>query len=99
MIWRLWRGVARADQAANYEQHLRRETFPALRTIEGFVDASILTRSLATGVEFLVVSRWVSMENIATFAGKDVEAAVVPRNVEQMMVEFDRTVTHYTLVV
>jgi hypothetical protein len=40
-----WRGLARHDQAAAYERHLRDDTFPALRSIEGFVDATILRRT------------------------------------------------------
>ena len=98
MISRQWRGLARAERADEYAEHLRRDTFPALRRIEGFVDASILRRALAEGVEFLVVTRWSSMEAIARFAGGDVEAAVVPENVQRMMIEYDRRVRHYEVV-
>ena len=45
MISRQWRGLAREDQARNYLKHLRTETFPALRKLPGFVDASILSRT------------------------------------------------------
>lgn len=36
MISRQWRGVARSNQAQNYIEHLRTDTFPALRTLPGF---------------------------------------------------------------
>lgn len=98
MIARHWRGVADAARAREYEQHLRLETFPSLGRIAGFVDAAILRRSIATGVEFLIVTRWQSMEAIRQFAGADPEAAVVPPVVEAMMVEYDRRVTHYEVV-
>jgi heme-degrading monooxygenase HmoA len=95
MISRQWRGLARAEQACAYEDHLRTETFPALRKMEGFVDASILKRRLPSGVECLIVTRWTSMAAIEKFAGADTEVAVVPANVRRMMVEFDERVRHY----
>jgi heme-degrading monooxygenase HmoA len=98
MICRQWRGLARTDQARHYEEHLLRETLPALKRIDGFVDASILVRKLKTGVEFLVETRWASMDAIARFAGSDVEAAVVPEDIQRIMVEYDRRVKHYEVV-
>jgi heme-degrading monooxygenase HmoA len=98
MISRQWRGLARSEAAQAYEAHLIQETFPALRKIEGFVDASILKRIVETGVEFLVVTRWSSLEAIAKFSGSDLEAAVVPDKVQRMMVEYDRRVKHYEVV-
>ena len=98
MISRQWRGLARTDRASAYEEHLRAETFPALRDIEGFVDAVILKRAVTKGIEFLIVTRWDSMAAIEKFSGADVEAAVVPDNVRQMMLEFDQRVRHYEVV-
>ena len=98
MISRQWRGLARPERAQDYVRHLRTETFPQLRRIAGFVDASILTRELAAGVEFLVVTRWESLGAIRDFAGLDAETAVVPEEVQRMMLEYDRRVRHYQVV-
>lgn len=98
MISRQWRGLARPDQAQNYVAHLRSETFPALQAIAGFVDASILSRPVACGVEFLIVTRWRSLEAIVTFAGSDAEAAVVPAHVARMMIEFDERARHFEVI-
>ena len=98
MIARLWRGSARPSQAGAYEEHLRRHTFPALKEIPGFVDASILRRPVEGGVEFLIVTRWASMEAIESFAGSDAEAAVVPAEVQEMMIEYDRRVNHFEVM-
>jgi hypothetical protein len=38
---------------------------------------------------------WKSREAIQAFAGPDLEAAVVPAVVRDMMVEFDERVRHY----
>ena len=95
MISRHWRGLAKMERASEYERHLIDETFPALRRIDGFLGADILKRRVEEGVEFLVVSRWESPEAIAAFAGPDTEAAVVPPNVQSMMIEYDRRARHY----
>ena len=98
MISRHWRALARVDRADDYETHLRSATFPALRKIAGFVDASILKRTLAGGIEFLVVTRWDSLSAIEKFTGADVEIAVVPPNVREMMLEYDGRARHYEVV-
>lgn len=98
MIERHWRGLCRAQQASAYIEHLEKDTFPAVRRLAGFLDARILHRQVPQGVEFLVVTRWESLEAIRAFAGDDVEAAVVPQNVRAMMIEFDAACRHYTVV-
>jgi heme-degrading monooxygenase HmoA len=98
MISRQWRGLAQATQAQNYLQHLRTETFPALRKLPGFVSATILSRRLGAGVEFLVVTQWDSLDAIAGFAGADPEAAVVPAEAAAMMIEYDRRVRHFEVI-
>jgi heme-degrading monooxygenase HmoA len=98
MISRQWRGLAHPNRAQDYIEHLRTETFPALRKIPGFVDASVLSRPFGAGIEFLVVTRWGSMEALAKFAGSDPEAAVVPATAAAMMIEYDRRARHYEVV-
>jgi heme-degrading monooxygenase HmoA len=90
--------LARPDEARNYVEHLRRDTFPALTAIPGFVDASILRRDVPGGVEFLIVTRWASMAAIEAFAGLDPERAVVPPNVVAMMIEYDERVKHFDVL-
>ena len=98
MISRQWRGLAKASRAGDYVEHLRKDTFPRLRRIAGFVDASILQRHVDPGVEFLIVTRWTSLAAIRKFAGDDAVTAVVPPEVQAMMIEYDRTVRHYEVV-
>lgn len=99
MISRQWRGLAKLSDANRYVEHLRTETFPQLARITGFVSASILRRDMEDGVEFLVITMWKSLEAIRSFAGPDAEQAVVPEKVQAMMVSYDRTVSHYEVVV
>ena len=98
MISRQWRGLAHPIRAQDYIKHLRTEIFPALRKIPGFVDASILSRQVSGGVEFLVVTRWESLGAIAKFTGADMEAAVVTAEDAEMMIDYDRRVRHYEVV-
>jgi hypothetical protein len=98
VISRQWHGLARPERAQDYIRHLRTETFPALRKISGFVDACILSRTLATGVEFQIVTRWDSIDAIVKFAGADPEESVVPPQVVEMMIEYDSRATHFEVV-
>ncbi len=98
VIARQWRCLAYSDRAPEYLRHLRTETFPALRKIPGFVGASIYARTLETGIEFLVVTRWESLDAIARFAGADAELAVVPAKAAAMMIEYDQRARHYEVV-
>jgi heme-degrading monooxygenase HmoA len=98
MIDRHWRGLAKREFADQYVAHLRRETFPQLERIKGFVDASILRREVERGVEFLIVTRWKSIDAIGAFAGADAEAAVVPANVQRMMIEYEARARHYEVL-
>lgn len=98
MIARHWRGVARADSADDYVAHLQGRTFVALQRVPGFLRAGILRRAVADGVEFLVVTEWVSVQAIERFAGADAEAAVVPPEVQAMMVRYEERAVHYERV-
>jgi len=98
MISRQWRGLAKSECADRYVEHLRDETLPQLRKLPGFVSASIARRALPNGVEFLVETRWESIDAICGFAGADAETAVVPPSVQRMMIEYDHRARHYQIV-
>jgi heme-degrading monooxygenase HmoA len=98
MISRQWRGLAKPDCSQAYADHLRKETFPAIGKLPGFLRASILRRMLPEGVEYLVVTEWANLEAIRQFAGNNVERAVVPAAVREMMLEYDQVVRHYEII-
>jgi len=95
VISRYWRGLFRAERADDYVRHLREKTFVNLERLDGFVSASILRRDVATGVEFVVLTRWRSLESVKAFAGEDPERAVVPEELSAMILEYDERVRHY----
>ena len=95
MIERHWKGITRNEEAENYIRHLQTKTFPHLADLNGFIKATILRRPVAKGTEFLIITVWDSIDSIRQFAGEKVEVANVPPEAQKLMVEFDRTATHY----
>ena len=77
MIVRAWRGRASAANKQGYVAHFRSKVLPELRHIDGFLGASLLRAPHPGGVEFLVLTRWRSMDAIRAFAGDEVSRAVV----------------------
>lgn len=95
MISRHWTGLVKKGREDEYLAHLKNETFKRLYQIEGFVNASILKRELTEGTEFLIITKWDSLEAIKQFAGENYETAVVPKIAQEMMRRFDKLVKHY----
>ena len=98
MIVRTWRGRASAARSAAYPEHFRRRVVPELERIEGFLGASLLQQARADEVEFLVLTRWASMDAIRAFAGDTLETAVVEPDAVAALSSFDRSVQHYEVV-
>ncbi|MFZ0640486.1 MAG: antibiotic biosynthesis monooxygenase [Candidatus Acidiferrales bacterium] len=95
MIVRVWRGRVAASNERAYIEHLTRRVFPGLRTVDGFLGASLLKEGRADGVEFLVLTRWASMDAIRVFAGPNASTAVVEPAAAAILLDFDRVVRHY----
>ena len=95
MIARQWTGLVKKEREAEYIDHLKTDTFKKLARIDGFIEASILKRELAEGIEFVIITNWNSIEAIKEFAGETYETAVVPQVAQGMMVKYDKLVKHY----
>lgn len=99
MIIRQWRG--RSDRARQdaYPAHFRAHVIGELRTVDGFLGAELMRRtSTDDAVEFTVLTRWASMDAIRAFAGDDPTRAVVEPGAQAVLTDYDRTVTHHTVV-
>ena len=97
MIERHWKGIAKEAMAGDYMLHLKNDTFQRLKSITGFLSAKILTRHVAEGIEFLIVTTWQDENAIKAFAGPDMETAVVPMVVRDMMVSYSKHAQHYSI--
>jgi heme-degrading monooxygenase HmoA len=98
MIIREWRGRASSSQADAYPKHFREKVISELRRVAGFAGAQLARRQLDDKIEFLVLTRWRSMDAIRAFAGKDVEKAIVEPAAAAALIEFDSRVRHYEVV-
>jgi heme-degrading monooxygenase HmoA len=98
MVIREWRGRTSQARSAEYPRHFRTSVVPVLRRVHGFLDASLSERRQGDQVEFLVLTRWISMEAIREFAGSDPEAAVIEPGAIAALNDYDHTVRHYDVL-
>ena len=98
MIVRTWRGRVSAEKSSAYPEHFRRHVVPELERIDGFLGAMLLREARADEIEFLVLTRWESMDAVRAFAGEEVEKAVVEPDAAAALTSFDTTVQHYEAV-
>jgi heme-degrading monooxygenase HmoA len=61
MISRLWHGWTTRENAAAYENLLRREVLPGIHRVQGFQGAQLLRRDGEKEVEFVTITRFESM--------------------------------------
>jgi len=96
VIVRVWKGRGSADGIDRYcREHFEVVVLPELRMLDGFVDASVLVRD----GEVVVATRWESLDAVHAFAGDDIGRAVVESVVDELLDEYDTTVTHYDVAV
>ena len=98
MIIRVWSGRAEPSRRDAYPEHFRTVVMPDLTSVDGFVGAHLATRERDGLVEFVVLTRWVSMAAIHAFAGDDADRAVVEPGAVAALADFDDTVAHYEVV-
>lgn len=97
MISRHWTGLAKKEKANEYIEHLQNNTFKHIALIPGFIAAHILKRELDEGIEFLIVTEWSSLNAIKQFAGENLDSAVVPDAVKELLIRYDDKVKHYEI--
>ena len=100
MIVRSWSATATSAGAADYSRTSPARCCPAARAA-GFADAYLLSRDLADAgwVELTACTFWESAEAIRAFAGDDIAVSVVEPEARAMLLDFDRTATHRSLLV
>ena len=98
MISRLWHGWTTNENAAAYENLLRREVLPGIHRVQGFQGAQLLRRDGEKEVEFVTITLFESMQAVKEFAGEDYEVAVVPPEARKLLSRFDERSAHYETV-
>jgi heme-degrading monooxygenase HmoA len=98
VIIREWRGRASPDRAEAYPEHFRRAVLPELRGIPGLLGATLSRREDGSRIEYLVLTRWQSLDAIRAFAGDDIGKAIVEPGAVAALLDFDDFVRHYEVV-
>lgn len=99
MIARIWSAQTTQPQVSAYVEHLRTLVVPSLKTLAGYEGAMLLERAVSDTVEIIVITFWTSAEAIRSFAGADMEAAVVADEALALLTQFDQRVRHYEVAV
>jgi heme-degrading monooxygenase HmoA len=101
MIVRTWSATADAAGAEDYSRYFDGTLLPQLRNLPGFAGAYLLRRDLGDDgtVELTTHTFWESPEAIRAFAGKDITLSVVEPEAQAMLLDFDRTAAHRSVVV
>jgi heme-degrading monooxygenase HmoA len=98
MVLRMWRARSTAEKSASYVDHVTKNVFPLLCSIEGHRGAYLLKRGLDNVIEFVVLTLWESMEAVHSFAGPKTEKAVVDPDAQAVLTSYDESATHYQVV-
>lgn len=98
MISRQWKCILKEESHDAYINFLKTVVFVEAEALSGFVEANILKRKKADGLEFMVSTLWEDLNSIKAFAGGDISMAMVPEEAQLMMISFDQTVVHYEVV-
>jgi heme-degrading monooxygenase HmoA len=98
MIVRTWRGRASAATADDYIRHFRTNVVVDLRSVDGFLGATLVRQVRPNDIEFLVITRWKSMDAIRGFAGNTVGRAVVEPGAIAALASYDEFAEHYEVV-
>jgi heme-degrading monooxygenase HmoA len=97
MIARIWHGRTQASRAAEYLDFLNRTGVPDYKATPGNRAVFVLHRIEGEEAHFLTLTLWDSLESIAGFAGPDIDKAKYYPKDEDFLLEFEPTVTHYTV--
>jgi heme-degrading monooxygenase HmoA len=98
MIIREWRGRALRAREGAYVDHFNNSVLPQLKNIPGFIGANLMSRPKGDLIEFVVLTRWVSLDAVRSFAGPRPERAVVEPAAAAALTDFDPTVQHYEIL-
>jgi heme-degrading monooxygenase HmoA len=98
MIIREWRGRTEVSRADAYVLHFRNVVMPDLQRVPGFLGAYLSRHALGDVLEYVVLTRWESMDAIRAFAGAVPEKAVVEPGAVAALSSYDATVRHYEVI-
>jgi heme-degrading monooxygenase HmoA len=101
MIVRTWSATADTAGAGNYSHYFDGTLLTEFRKLPGFHGAYLLRRDLDEDgtVELTAHTFWESPESVRAFAGDDITVSVVEPEAQAMLLSFDRTAAHRSVVI
>ena len=99
MIARIWRGWASPGAADDYQRHYETDVVEHLHQVAGFCGAQLLRHHAGEEVLFTSITYFMSMDDVRTFAGEDVEQAVVAEAARNALKRWDERVSHHEVAV
>jgi catechol 2,3-dioxygenase-like lactoylglutathione lyase family enzyme len=97
-VVRVWKGYGTQPGVDRYcRDHFPKSVLPHLRSIDGFVEAKVMTRASRDETEVVVATVWESIDSIKSFAGENYEEAVVEPVVRELLNRFDDRVMHFNI--
>jgi hypothetical protein len=100
MITRLWRAWVRTQAEADaYEDLLRSEILPDIHRVPAFRGATVLRRDGPQGSEFVVLTRFDSLDAVREFAGPELDVPVIEHDARRLLASFDERALHYETVI
>jgi hypothetical protein len=98
---RTWSATASSAGAEDYTRYFADTLLPQLRALPGFAGAYLLRRELGQDgtTELTAHTFWESPEAVRAFAGDDITVAIVEPEAQAMLLDFDRTAAHRSVVV
>ena len=99
MIFRIWHGWTKMENADIYENLLKQEIFPeiASKNVSGYRGIHLLRRQSGDEVEFLTIMQFDSLEAVQQFAGEDYEKSYVPDKAKKVLSRHDDRSQHFEM--
>jgi uncharacterized protein YciI len=98
-ILRRWSARTNEAQLPKYLQHFSKNVLPELHAVSGYLGAAVSLRHDENEIEIIVETNWRSLESIRSFAGPDLEAAVIAPEAVALLTSFDRRVQHSEIAI
>jgi len=95
MIVRIWNGVALEHNAQLFLRHVADTILPMFQETKGFLGFTVLERKERDRVEFVIITRWDTMDAIRAVAGIMPDKAVLQAEGRAFLEEADSYVSHY----
>lgn len=99
MIARLWSArTTNPTDADAYQTLFPTDALAHLAAVKGFHGAYLLRRDHDTGVEFVTITLFDSLDAVRGFAGEDYRTANVSAPARAVLDDIDELVRHFTVV-